>query len=94
MKYIALFPNTDPTLDAKVCVGAADIEAESEIDAARQATLAVPRGWPIIVYPQSEYDKTFHSAYEPNWKDRIWKGTNEKMRNNFLAMGYTEEFYT
>jgi hypothetical protein len=49
-------------------------------------------GWPIIVYPQSEYDKTFHAAYEPNWNDKIWKGTNEKMRNNFLAMGYTEEF--
>lgn len=92
MKYIALFPNTDPTLEPKVCVGAADIEAESEIEAAKQAAIVVPMGWPMMVYLQSDYDKMFHAAYEPDWSNPIMRGVNEKMRNNFLAMGYTEEF--
>lgn len=92
MKYIAIFPNTDPTLDAKICVAAANIEAESEIDAARQSAIVVPMGWPILVYPQDEYDKRFHAAYEPDWSKRILLGTNEKVRNHFLAAGYTEEF--
>jgi hypothetical protein len=92
MKYIAIFPNTDPTLDAKICIASANIEADTPEEAGRQCTAAVPAGWPILVYEQSEYDNVFHSSYEPDFSVSKLYGTNQKIRNNFLAMGYTEEF--
>lgn len=92
MKYIIIFPNTDPTLDAKICIGAANIEAETPEIALDEASVAVPLGWPMLVYQQNEYDKVFHTAYEPDWSQSKKFGTNEKIRNNFLGMGYTETF--
>lgn len=92
MKYIAFFPNTDPTIDAKICIAGANIEADSPLDAAHQSAIVVPMGWPILVFEQSEYDKIFHASYEPDFSESTVFGTNQKMRNNFLGMGYTEEF--
>jgi hypothetical protein len=91
-KFIAVFPNTHPDISGSICIAAHNIEAESIKQAAGMASIVVPMGWPIKVYSAEDYDKTFHNAYEPDWSARDGVGTNEKIRNNFISLGFTENW--
>ena len=91
-KFIAVFPNTHPTISGSICVGAQNIEAENTKQAAQMAGMCVPMGWPIKVYNVEDYDKIFHNAYEPDWSTKDGIGTNEKMKKNFVLMGFLENW--
>jgi hypothetical protein len=91
-KFIAVFPNTHPTISGSICVGAHNIEAESVKQAAQMAAICVPMGWPIKVYNVEDYDKVFHNAYEPDWSTKDGIGTSETMKKNFLLMGFEENW--
>ena len=91
-KFIALFPNTHPDISGSICIAAHNIEAESIKQAVGMASQCTPIGWPIKVYNVEEYDKIFHNAYEPDWSTKDGMGLNEKMRNNFVGMGFTENW--
>lgn len=91
-KYISIFPNTDPNIDASICIGTGNIMAESKDDAIKQTPNCVPLGWPFLVYEQSDYDKKFHTAYEPDWSTPDGYGINSNMQRNFVAMGYLENW--
>ncbi len=91
-KFIAVFPNTHPNISGSICIGATNIEAESAKQAAGMAAICVPMGWPIKVYNDEDYDKIFHNAYEPDWSTKDGIGTNEKMKKNFVLMGFLENW--
>jgi hypothetical protein len=91
-KFIAVFPNTHPTISGSICIAAHNIEADDKKQAAGMAAICVPLGWPIKVYEVDEYDKTFHNAYEPDWSIKDGIGTSEKIKKNFVLMGFTENW--
>jgi hypothetical protein len=91
-KFIAVFPNTHPNISGSICLGGQHIEAENIKQAAGMVSQNVPMGWPIKIYNDEDYDNIFHNAYEPDWSTKDGIGTNEKIRNNFIAMGFTENW--
>lgn len=90
--YISIFPNTHPNISGSICIGAGTILAESKEDAIKQTALSVPHQWPYLVYEKKYYDKTFHTAYEPDWSTPDGYGLNTKMQQNFVAQGFLENW--
>jgi hypothetical protein len=91
-KYISIFPNTHPDLKGSICIGEGNIQAESKEDAIKQTLYCIPYSWSFIVVEKTDYDKTFHRAYEPDWSNPDGYGINKNMQLNFVAMGYLENW--
>lgn len=90
--YIAIFPNTHPDISGSISMGAGTILSETKEDALNQVVLSVPQNWPILIYEKQYYDKTFHTAYEPDWSEADGFGINENMRTAYLSMGFLENW--
>jgi hypothetical protein len=91
-RYISIFPSGKESLGTKIMLGSASILADDFTKAIELARPTVPQGWPFILVEAEYYDKTFHTAYDPDWSIPTDYGTNIKTKNALLEAEHTENW--
>lgn len=92
MKYITIFPSGKENLGTKIMIGSASIIADTLEEAKEIAITTVPEGWPFMLYETIEYDKIFHTAYDPDWTTPSGYGIDSKMKIALLEAGHTQNW--